>query len=1139
MMRTSLPQPSESGSASPTCGSASRLDPVRLAREQLEQFRLVRIQSYNWGTFHGLLKLEVSEKGMLFIGPSGSGKSTIFDSHAALLTPPRWLHYNVAARESDTKQDRSALTYIRGVWGEQTAAETGEIAQQQLRPGPTWAAISEVYRNGQGQVITLAHVYWIKGTSNQARDVNKRFIVAERLMELSELEFFPESGFNVRRFKSDLVDAWDTDSFPEYQERMRSRLGIEAENALKLLHKTQSAKNLGSLTDFLRDFMLDEPKTHEMVDQLVSQFERLENAHGEVVSAAKQIAILLPARELNQERLAKMARRNCLEEARAGIDHVANELLRELRVERKEALETRLSTEKARELARSQEVETARTTVGGLKDKRDGVGGRQLADLEMQKQTAESDEAERRQRHDKVAAACRQLGLTVPVDAEKYAEFALQGRRDLNEFTDQAGTSDTRDKLAVQKHELEKQEQTIQVALATLARMPRSKMGPELINIRKVIADGLNIDEAALPYAGELIEVEKVEKGWQGPIERILRGFSRSLLVPEDLYLSVSRFVNQNHLKGRLVYLRMLPQTGRSLVPKSRGLYRKVSVAEGPFQAWVETELLQHFDAECVETPEELQDVQFGITRAGLVKAGGKRHEKDDRSAINDPRSWVLGADTRAQVAALQDQNDQLSRDLDKVGAQLEQLDKKAQQRLARALHWQTMVNFSWEEIDHGAAALRAAQLEAQIKALRAASPDIDILEASISDAEAKLKKAEEAKKAQDLKTAEVQVKLNQVLENIEKDALVPAVAPTPLQRTAVRDRLEAGGREPTIESIADDMRFVDRELGKEIGVLDTEAAKLLSKIEQKFADYNRLFEAESGGLDPTMASFDEYDAKLTRLQVDDLPRFEAKFKELLNEQSNQHVALLSNQLEQERKEISDRMDTVNDSLLRAEYNKGTHLLIEVEEKAPPEAQELKAELRAALSHSLSMDDRVAEARFQAMKKLVKRLASQDPQQISWRRLALDVRQHVEFLARELDEEGREVQVHRSGAGKSGGQRQKLTATCLAAALRYQLGGPGRVLPTFATVFLDEAFDKADADFTDAAMKIFKSFGFQLIIATPVKSVMTIEPYVGGAVFVHIKDRKDSRALVLPYDEETQRIDYRPIEGPSTSDEES
>jgi uncharacterized protein YPO0396 len=85
-------------------------------------------------------------------------------------------------------------------------------------------------------------------------------------------------------------------------------------------------------------------------------------------------------------------------------------------------------------------------------------------------------------------------------------------------------------------------------------------------------------------------------------------------------------------------------------------------------------------------------------------------------------------------------------------------------------------------------------------------------------------------------------------------------------------------------------------------------------------------------------------------------------------------------------------------------------------------------------------------------------------------------------------------------------------------------------------VFLDEAFDKADADFTEAAMKTFKMFGFQLIIATPIKSVMTIEPYVGGAAFVHIEERKHSKVCVLPYDEEAQRIDYTPVGGPLSDD---
>lgn len=52
----------------------------------------------------------------------------------------------------------------------------------------------------------------------------------------------------------------------------------------------------------------------------------------------------------------------------------------------------------------------------------------------------------------------------------------------------------------------------------------------------------------------------------------------------------------------------------------------------------------------------------------------------------------------------------------------------------------------------------------------------------------------------------------------------------------------------------------------------------------------------------------------------------------------------------------------------------------------------------------------------------------------------------------------------------------------------------------FSTVVLDEAFDKADAEFTSMAMNIFKTFGFQMIVATPMKSVMTLEPLLAVPV---------------------------------------
>jgi len=62
-------------------------------------------------------------------------------------------------------------------------------------------------------------------------------------------------------------------------------------------------------------------------------------------------------------------------------------------------------------------------------------------------------------------------------------------------------------------------------------------------------------------------------------------------------------------------------------------------------------------------------------------------------------------------------------------------------------------------------------------------------------------------------------------------------------------------------------------------------------------------------------------------------------------------------------------------------------------------------------------------------------------------------------------------------------------------------------------------------------MNIFKTFGFQMIVATPLKSVMTLEPFIGGACFIHIKDRKFSAAIPIDYDDDTQRLKWKAEDG--------
>jgi len=77
------------------------------------------------------------------------------------------------------------------------------------------------------------------------------------------------------------------------------------------------------------------------------------------------------------------------------------------------------------------------------------------------------------------------------------------------------------------------------------------------------------------------------------------------------------------------------------------------------------------------------------------------------------------------------------------------------------------------------------------------------------------------------------------------------------------------------------------------------------------------------------------------------------------------------------------------------------------------------------------------------------------------------------------------VEVYRSGAGKSGGQRQKLATTCLAAALRYQLGGADHGAPVYAPGSAGRGLRQGRQRITALAMNIFANFGFQMIVATP------------------------------------------------------
>jgi uncharacterized protein YPO0396 len=1091
-----------------------------------EQFRLLRMQAYNWGTFDGLVDVSVAPSGYLFVGPSGSGKSTLLDAHAALLTPPRWVDFNVAAREAERHgKDRNLMTYVRGAWAQQTS-EDGEHVAQYLRRGTTMSAIAETYASARGDVVVLAQVLWVRGNSTAASDVRKLYLVLQRPFELRELEFFPKQDFDVRRFKNELPDAFVKDEFSPYQERFRALLGIDSERALRLLHKTQSAKNLGDLNTFLRDFMLDPPETFAVADRLVNEFGELNAAHQTVVAARRQIETLTPARSAHDELERKRQEKSLLDEISFGLDAFCEQQRARFLEQRIAELSVQAAGLEAEQAVLRGAEERERQKLIELDLRRQGLGGGLLEQLSTQLRQSEAERPKREHKRAQVEAACQALRWTFPESPAAFAERVADARARLlagREST--AELVQRRDVLKERQRETETAFSEVRAEISAMERQ-RSNIPARMLAVRAAMAEALGIAEEALPFAGELIEVKKDADAWRGAIERVLHGFAQSLLVDDDHYPAVSAYLNDHHIGERLVYFRTLAHGDARRLPGPSSLFRKLDIAPGRHAQWLSGELATHFDYECAESLVQLRNASRAITREGQIKHSGARHEKDDRRRVDDRSRWVLGFDNKDKLELYKSRAADLGAQLAQLGLQLDELRDEGDRQQQQLFHCQTLSNISWDELDIGALISQIQSLHDAIEREMRARPELTQLDAELAAQKRVHTDAVDSLNQTDARRRNIAdhiARHRRALEGLGREWLTLRL--TTVQRSGLEQRFAQASKPLSLETLDALKTEILRRLTAELKTIELGMAELKNQVERRFADFNRQWPAEGGGLDATLASADDYFAKLTRLESDGLPRYEERFSQLLREQSDQNLTLLSYRLDQERSAIKTRLELVNESLLSAEFNPGTHLVIDAVDKLGEEVRQFKLNLREASSRSLEADDReLAERRFVVLSELVRRFGSQEAVDKSWKGLVLDVRQHVEFVAREVDALDREVEVYRSGAGKSGGQRQKLAATCLAAALRYQLGGQDRALPSFATVVLDEAFDKADAEFTTMAMNIFKTFGFQMVVATPLKSVMTLEPFIGGACFVHIRDRKTSSILTIDYDEATRRL---------------
>lgn len=1087
-----------------------------------DQFVLTRLEVFDWGTFSGLHVVPVAPEGHLFTGKSGSGKSTLLDAHAALLTPPKWKDYNVAAAQEGERRsgDRTDLSYVRGAWAQQTD-DAGTLAAQFLRPETTWSAVCEVYQNGRGLTVTLGMLAWVRGKTTAPAEVQRRYLVATRDLPLKDLAFFPESDFDLRQFKVKAPDVTVYSEFSAYGERFRGLLRIEEELALKLLHKTQSAKNLGDLNVFLRDFMLDPPETFAIRDQLVGEFHALKEAHEAVVRARQQIEVLEIARVARTNELEARAEGVLAQRVLEVLPEAFNGVRRGFFARQRDTAQERKSVLTAQRLLAATNRAQVEKEIRALEEQRFGAGGRQLIDWERDIKELELLRDAAMAKRPQLEKACRNVDAPVPKSAEEFAALASRALREVAA----SGPRLVQAKAAIdeQSQQLWRAGDLLKQAKSQVDEWSKRKtrIEPDLQRIRDDLVRHLGAAEDELPFLGELLEVSADESGWRGAIERVLAGAAVTLLVPPKHYSAVREYVDATNLRNRLRYETEPTWTKLGAEPSTISLVRKVTIKAGTFHTWVDGLLKDRFDYACVEEASELSRYRQAVTRRGQVKQGQHRHEKNDSHALDDPRYWSLGFDNSDKVRLFQDE----AKNRAGTYSTLQESSRRAQELFETLTQqgqaWGRLTELAWKEVDAAGPASRIAETEALVKRFRLENPELSNLDqllvgarASATDLDREVQRLDNEVGAAEKEIADLKVKL------LELGSAPPEGIPEDVW-AAIPGSVEFPDWEPRTEREIQQRETATRQAVQDRAneVHDKEASAR-RRLEDQFREFLQRWSEYSGDLRPDAGHAAEFQDLLDKLSLDGLPKFEKHFLDLLTDQSDNNLSRLNTQLDQERRAIRSRLSVVNEGLLDARFNHelGSFLEIKVEDRKLREVAEFRQRISQALGYSLGQNLEQAENRFSQIDALVADLGSSDPEKVRWQKQILDVRQHVEFVARELTPEGLELNVYPSGAGKSGGQRQLLSASVLAAALRYQLGGRDKNLPQFTTVVLDEAFDKADTDFTRSALTTFRRLGFQLILATPGKSLDTIQTFVGGGSLISIQDQKSSSIRSILYD---------------------
>ncbi len=629
---------------------------------------------------------------------------------------------------------------------------------------------------------------------------------------------------------------------------------------------------------------------------------------------------------------------------------------------------------------------------------------------------------------------------------------------------------------------------------------------------------------------------------WEGAIEKLLRDAGISLLVPQSHYKSVSNYVNNNPLKGadgrgiKLTYLEADLQNNTRVIKEldQDSIAYKVEIKpDTDFYDWLVAYIQRSFGDYICTDVKGLQHVPFGITQQGLTKSGRIRHIKDDRKRIDDRRNYVLGWSNAEKIKTLDSSVNKLEEKIQELKFQqgaIETKEKKNQEQkqlLGFVLYvkdffridWRYHVKKIYDLEQERNELLNNNDILAQLQRYKS-EVDLQIVytkEKAVIEKIGGLKNTIQNQQEQKRNAGQQKEQLAAHL----RDKWYPLIEGKLAEKNITLKNVE-NRQEEFRKQFQGENGELKRLRGRQMGFHSSIERKMREIKEHSRAEYNEIAES--------IDARSEYIKKFEQLVSEDLKRHEERFKDELNKNVINSIAVFDSQLQKHETDIKQKIRTINRHLSEIVYNaaQDTYITILMDSTTNKEVRFFREELKKCYIHSFSSNNELyTEEKYEQVKRILDRFASMDNIDRDWTATVTDVREWFEFNASErYRSDHSEKEFYEGSGGKSGGQKEKLAYTILASALAYQFGlqfGESKSR-SFRFVVIDEAFGRGSDESTRYGLELFKKLNLQLLIVTPLQKIHVIEGHVNSFHFVSNREGNNSQVSNFTKEEyETER----------------